>query len=109
MRLLVYLYIGILVLFSGCATDGIYQAGKTIYIAGKKVVIENWDELPEGTKEKLKKIDKTATKYDRARSIIKPAIEEAKKEVKKSADLNSTAVQGRQSNIDADFNTKENR
>jgi hypothetical protein len=71
---LVVLFIG------GCATDNLYNAGKTIYIAGKKVVVANWDALPEDVKEKLKKIDEVATRYDKNRKILKPAIEEAKKE-----------------------------
>jgi len=83
-------------LFTGCATDGIYNAGKTIYIAGKKVVVANWDELPEDTKEKLKKIDKAAITYDSARGVIKPAIEDAVKEVKKNADSNSTKIREHQ-------------
>jgi len=85
-----------MLLLVGCATDGIYNAGRTIYIAGKKVVVANWNELPEDTKEKLKKIDKAAITYDSARKVIKPAIEEAAKEVKKNADSNSTKIQKHQ-------------
>jgi len=68
-------------LVTGCATDRLYQAGKTIYIAGKQVVIANWDSLPPEVQEKLKRIDQIATQYDKARSVLKPAIETAKKEL----------------------------
>ncbi|NPA65117.1 MAG: hypothetical protein GXO16_09120 [Epsilonproteobacteria bacterium] len=71
----------VLCVFTGCATDRFYDAGKTIYIAGKKVVVANWDALPADVKEKLKKIDELATRYDKARSIVKPALEAAKKEL----------------------------
>ena len=77
-----------LTLFSGCATDRFYQAGKTIYVAGKQVVVANWDALPKDVQEKLKMVDKIATQYDKARTILKPALEEATKKVKR--DVNSS-------------------
>jgi len=79
----------VLVLFlSGCATDKYYDAAKTIYIAGKKVVIANWDNLPDSTKKKLQEIDKAAKTYDATRSVLKPAIENAAKKL----DVNSTST-----------------
>ena len=66
---------------TGCATDRFYQAGKTVYIAGKQVVIANWDALPKDVQEKLKAIDEIATQYDKARKVLKPAVEEAKKDL----------------------------
>ena len=71
-----------LCLLTGCATDRFYQAGKTVYIAGKQVVIANWDALPKDVQEKLKAIDEIATQYDKAREVLKPAVEKAVKEVK---------------------------
>lgn len=62
---------------NGCATDKYYEAGKVIYIAGKRVVVANWDSLPPSIQEKLKKLDEAATRYDAARGVIKPAIEAA--------------------------------
>ena len=56
--------------FSGCATNGIYNVSKTIYIKGKEVVIENYDSLDEDTKRKLEAIDELATKYDETRVEI---------------------------------------
>ena len=32
-------------MFVGCATNGIYNVSKTVYIKGKEVVIENYDSL----------------------------------------------------------------
>ena len=74
----------VLCVFTGCATDRFYQAGKTVYIAGKQVIIANWDALPEEVKEKLKKVDAVASQYDKARDVLKPAVEEAVKQAKKS-------------------------
>ena len=56
--------------FSGCATNGIYNVSKTIYVKGKEVVIENYDSLDEDTKRKLEAIDELATKYDETRVEI---------------------------------------
>jgi len=69
--------------FTGCATDRFYQAGKTIYVAGKQVVVANWDALPKDVQEKLKMVDKIATQYDKARTVLKPAVEKAIEEAKK--------------------------
>ena len=62
-------------LFSGCATDALYQVGKTVYIGGKKVVIHNWDELSPDVQAKLKAVDKYATKYNEGREIIKEELD----------------------------------
>ncbi len=64
----------VLGVFSGCATDGIYNSGKTIYIKGKAVVVENYDSLPIEIQEKLKKVDSYATKYDNTREEIKSKV-----------------------------------
>ena len=58
-------------MFVGCATNGIYNVSKTVYIKGKEVVIENYDSLDEDTKRKLEAIDELATKYDETRVEIK--------------------------------------
>jgi len=78
----------VLFLFAGCATDRFYQAGKIIYVAGKQVVVANWEALPKDVQEKLKMMDKIATQYDKARTTLKPALEEAAKKVKQ--DVNSS-------------------
>ena len=57
-------------MFVGCATNGIYNVSKTVYIKGKEVVIENYDSLDEDTKRKLEAIDDLATKYDETRVEI---------------------------------------
>jgi hypothetical protein len=57
-------------MFVGCATNGIYNVSKTVYIKGKEVVIENYDSLDEDTKRKLEAIDELATKYDETRVEI---------------------------------------
>ena len=58
------------IMFVGCATNGIYNVSKTVYIKGKEVVIENYDSLDEDTKRKLEAIDELATKYDETRVEI---------------------------------------
>ena len=65
--------IAALVLLSGCATDGVYNVGKTVYIGGKAVVIANADLLPQETLDKLDKVDDMATRYDETRTIVKEA------------------------------------
>ena len=57
-------------MFTGCATNGLYNVSKTIYIKGKEVVIENYDSLDEDTKRKLEAIDELAIKYDETRDKI---------------------------------------
>jgi hypothetical protein len=70
------LVIGCLVVFSGCATDGLYNTGKAVYKGGKVVA----KELPlrDKTKAKLKKIDKAATTYDKARSTVREGLDTKK-------------------------------
>ena len=58
-------------MFSGCVTDKIYNGGKNIYIEGREIVVDNYDDLPIEVQNKLKSIDDTATKYDNFRSKIK--------------------------------------
>ena len=57
-------------MFVGCATNGIYNVSKTIYVKGKEVVIENYDSLDDDTKRKLEAIDELASKYDETRVEI---------------------------------------
>ena len=57
-------------MFTGCATNGLYSVSKTVYIKGKEVVIENYDSLDEDTKRKLEAIDELAEKYDETRCKI---------------------------------------
>ena len=56
--------------FSGCVTDKLYNASKTVYIKGKEVIIENYDSLDDDTKRKLEAIDELAGKYDETRVEI---------------------------------------
>ena len=56
--------------FSGCVTDKLYNAGKTVYIKGKAVVIENYDMLDDNTKARLEALDEMATTYDENRSKV---------------------------------------
>ena len=67
-KLIASMMIGLVL--SGCATNGIYSTGKTVYIKGKEVVIENYDSLDEDTKRKLEAIDELAIKYDETRDKI---------------------------------------
>ena len=69
--------------FSGCVTDKAYGIGKTIYVGGKAVVIQNADMLDENTLDKLRSIDDYATRYDKARGIVKKSLE-------KNTDVNSS-------------------
>ena len=78
------------IFIGGCATDTFYNAGKTIYIAGKKVIVANWESLPPDVQEKLKEIDKAATTYDSARKVLKPAVEEAVRSVKSDLEKNKS-------------------
>ena len=58
----------ITLLFNGCA---VYEVGKTVYVGGKKVVINNWAELSPEVQAKLKAVDKYATIYDEGRETLK--------------------------------------
>ena len=57
-------------MFIGCATNGLYNVSKTIYVKGKEVVIENYDSLDDDTKRKLEAIDELAIKYDETREKV---------------------------------------
>lgn len=46
--------------FVGCN----YATSKTIYINSKKVIVENWDDIPEDLQNKLIKVDETAKTLD---------------------------------------------
>ena len=60
------------VMFGGCAMlDAPYSKVRTFYINGKKVVVNNWDELGSTSKTLLKKFDKGASSYDKTRTSIR--------------------------------------
>lgn len=52
--------------FVGCS----YSTPKTIYVNSKKIVVENWDDIPDDIKEKLIKIDEKAKKIDDIKNNI---------------------------------------
>jgi len=83
MRYLIFVLVALSL--TGCITDKFYGVGKTIYVGGKAVVIQNADMLDEKTLNKLKSIDDKATRYDTARTTIK-------KSLKTNVDMNSTYV-----------------
>ncbi len=68
-KILTSLLIITAVMFSGCVTDGAYTVGKAVYKGGRVVV----QELPisDTKREKLKKVDKYATTYDKARTAVR--------------------------------------
>ena len=61
-----------LVALSGCS--GLYDNGKTLYLNGKKVVVKNWDKVPEGMQDRLISVDKGLAKYDSIREDIKKLV-----------------------------------
>ena len=61
----------LLLMFSGCTTDGAYGVARSIYVGGKEVVIANADLLDESTLEKLKTLDDAAVRYDKGRELVK--------------------------------------
>ena len=66
-----FMYLLVIALFAGCATDGAYNVSKVVYIGGKAVVIANADLLPQETLDKLEKIDDMAKRYDAIRTAVK--------------------------------------
>lgn len=56
--------------FIGCHQDPVYDKVKTIYVKGKKVVIKNWNYLPDNVKTELKTVDTLAKGYDKIHSKI---------------------------------------
>jgi len=54
------------VMFSGCATDGIYAKTKTVYTAGKTIVKTTGIESTT-----LKAVDTTATSYNTIRETVR--------------------------------------
>lgn len=89
MKKLILGVICVVFVFTGCATDGAYNVGKSIYKGGKVVV----QELPlkEDTKEKLGKVDKVATTYDKARTAVRNQLDDAGK--KQDADTSKATEQ----------------
>ena len=67
-------------MFTGCVTDKAYAVTKTIYVGGKKIVINNAEKLSPETLEKLEKLDDYAVKYDETRTVVKNTIDEVKEQ-----------------------------
>lgn len=67
-------------MFTGCVTDKAYAVTKTIYVGGKKIVINNAENLSPETLEKLEKLDDYAVKYDETRTVVKNTIDEVKEQ-----------------------------
>ena len=67
-------------MFTGCVTDTAYAVTKTIYVGGKKIVINNAEKLSPETLEKLEKLDDYAVKYDETRTVVKNTIDEVKEQ-----------------------------
>lgn len=65
-------------MFTGCVTDEAYAVTKTIYIGGKKIVINNAENLSPETLQKLEKLDDYALKYDETRTVVRNTIDEVK-------------------------------
>lgn len=63
-----------LLVLTGCVTDKPYAIGKTIYVGGRAVVIQNADLLDKSTMDKLKKVDEYAKRYDKARTTVKKSL-----------------------------------
>jgi len=57
-----------------CGCSGLYDNGKTLYLNGKKVVVKNWDKVPEGMQDRLINVDKGLAKYDSIREDIKKLV-----------------------------------
>ena len=74
----------LLLLFSGCATDGAYSVAKVAYIGGKQIVVINSDLIDDDTMAELKKIDRVAVTYDGVRTEVKKSIA--------TEDLNATNI-----------------
>lgn len=76
--------------FSGCSKmDGAYSVGKTVYQGGKVLAtkaIEN-DMVSEETAGKLKMLDKGASAYDEARTVVRGQVDEKKPDVNTSASI----------------------
>lgn len=67
-------------MFTGCVADKAYAVTKTIYVGGKKIVINNAEKLSPETLEKLEKLDDYAVKYDETRTVVKNTIDEVKEQ-----------------------------
>lgn len=87
------LIVVLLLLFSGCATDGAYEVAKVAYIGGKQIVVINADLIDADTMNELKKIDRVAVTYDGVRTEVKKTVDamEDLNATKVTSDTNSTA------------------
>jgi len=83
-RILVSTILGAIVL-TGCATDKAYSISKAVYKGGKVVV----QEIPmdDEERDKLKKIDKGLTIYDKARTVVRGKLDEGKSSVVSSSQV----------------------
>jgi len=72
------LIIGLVLLLTGCATDGVYSVGKSVYIGSKTVVKANKDLIGDKTFKGLKKVDRVATGYDTIRSEVRKTTDRKK-------------------------------
>lgn len=77
MKKLILGVVSVAFLFTGCATDGIYNVAKAGYKGGK-VVAQNIP-MSDEKRAKLKKIDKGATTYDKARTVVRNQLDDAGK------------------------------
>lgn len=82
----------LLLLFSGCATDGAYGVAKVAYIGGKQIVVINSDFIDDDTMAELKKIDRVAVTYDGVRTEVKKTLDATwdLNDTKITSDINST-------------------
>lgn len=87
MKKILLMAIFALLVFSGCATDGVYNISKDVYIGGKKVVEKNKDLIGENTMETLGTVDRVAVGYDTIRSEVRHTNK------KKYVDINSTKTE----------------
>ena len=73
--LMMLMLVAVMLFSTGCFTDKAYDAGKKVYPAVKAGVQANSHLLSEGTREKLKTVDKAVTSYDKTRTEVKKALE----------------------------------
>jgi len=68
--------LGLMFVFTGCATDNAYNFAKAGY-KGAKVVAQNVP-MSDEKRAKLKKVDKGATLYDKARTTVRKQLDVGK-------------------------------
>ena len=80
----------IALIFAGCATDGLYEVGKSVYKGGELVVEKNKDLIDDKTLKSLEEIDRFATGYDTIRSEVRKTTDKKKPLL---VDINSTKTE----------------